>query len=105
MCEIVKNVCKWIPKAENGTGKLFFGSVIQDHGNNTVPETFARACCFNVLLNPRLFCYVINAADTCNYATDKTIKTKLLAQWNIIAGKAIAPSKISGQGSNYGLQK
>ena len=28
LCEKVKNFCKWIPKAENGTGKLFFVSVI-----------------------------------------------------------------------------
>ena len=34
------NFCKWIPKAENGTGKLFYGSVILDHGKNMVTETF-----------------------------------------------------------------
>ena len=28
LCEKVKNFCKRILKAENGTGKLFFGSVI-----------------------------------------------------------------------------
>ena len=27
---------------------------------------------FNDLLHPRLFCFVINAADTCKYATSKT---------------------------------
>ena len=27
---------------------------------------------FDVLLHPRLFCFVINAADTCNYATNET---------------------------------
>ena len=34
------NFCKWIPKAENGTWKLFFGSVILEHGKNMVTETF-----------------------------------------------------------------
>ena len=27
---------------------------------------------FDVLLHPRLFCLVINAADTCKYATNET---------------------------------
>ena len=34
------NFCKWIPKAENGTWKLFFVSVILEHGKNMVTETF-----------------------------------------------------------------
>ena len=28
--------------------------------------------CFDVLLHPRFFRFVINAADTCNYATNET---------------------------------
>ena len=34
------NFCKWTPKAEKGTRKLFFGSVTLDHSKYMVPETF-----------------------------------------------------------------
>ena len=34
------NFCKWFPKAEKGTGKLFFGAITLDHGKIMVPETF-----------------------------------------------------------------
>ena len=34
------NFCKWTPKAEKGTAKLFSGSVTVDHGKYMVPETF-----------------------------------------------------------------
>ena len=34
----IVNVCKLIPKAENVFANLFFGSLLEDHTNCTLPE-------------------------------------------------------------------